>query len=158
MVSSVPDHEGDGCISGSLQDPNVCARALFPLGPRFNKNISALEKGMKMHLRDCRRGRMQARFFVVQQEGAVMKTSLFRLCTILTLATSMSAFAASGKSKRTRDGNCTTATDTKQASKNSDAGESNEGQSRQDPEKARQKLIEEQNQQWLHDLQGTSGG
>ena len=86
-----------------------------------------------------------------------MKTSLIRLFAIMTLATSMSAFALPAESNAGKNGNCNTASDPKPASAN-DARGSEQGPGRQDdPEKARQKLIEQQDKQWLHDLQGIYG-
>ena len=91
-----------------------------------------------------------------------MKTSLIRLFTLITLASSMSAFALPAQSNATRNGNCSTASDAEPASANSDVSGSEEGQGQQDgqqdQDKERQQLIDEQNQQWLHDLQGVFGG
>jgi hypothetical protein len=87
-----------------------------------------------------------------------MKTSLIRLFTVMTLATSMSAFALPAQSNEARNGNCSTASDTEPASANSDVSGSEKGQGQQDQEKARQQLIEQQDKQWLHDLQGIFGG
>lgn len=86
-----------------------------------------------------------------------MKTSLIRLFTIMTLATSMSAFALPTQSNAARNGNCNTASDTRPASANNDVSGSEQGQGQQDEEKARQQLIEQQDKQWLHDLQGILG-
>ena len=91
-----------------------------------------------------------------------MKTSLIRLFTLMMLATSMSAFALPAQSNAARDGSCSTASDTKPASPNNDVSGSEKSQGRQDrqqdQDKARQQLIDEQDQQWLHDLQGIFGG
>jgi hypothetical protein len=87
-----------------------------------------------------------------------MKTSLIRLFTVMTLATSMSAFALPAQSNEARNGNCSTASATEPASANSDVSGSEKGQGQQDQEKARQQLIEQQDKQWLHDLQGIFGG
>lgn len=87
-----------------------------------------------------------------------MKTSLIRLFTLITLATSMSAFALPAQSNAARNVNCSTASDTKPASTNNDVSGSEKGQGQQDQEKARQQLIEQQNKEWLHNLQGMFGG
>ena len=84
-----------------------------------------------------------------------MKPTLIRLLSIMTLAVSMSAYALPAKDKAAGNSNCTTASDPKPASANSGSQNS---QDQQDPEKARQQLIEQQNQQWLHDLMGVYGG
>ena len=91
-----------------------------------------------------------------------MKISLIHLLTLMTLATSMSAFALPAQSNAVRNGNSSTASDTKPASANSDVSGSEKGQGQQDgqqdQDKARQQLIEQQDKQWLHDLQGIFGG
>ena len=89
-----------------------------------------------------------------------MKISLIHLLTLMTLATSMSAFALPEQSNTSRNGNCSTTSDTEPASANSDVSgsEKGQGQGQQDQEKARQQLIEQQDKQWLHDLQGIFGG
>jgi hypothetical protein len=99
-----------------------------------------------------------ARRFFIQEEGAVMKISLIHLLTLMTLATSMSAFALPARSNAARNGNSSTASGTKPASASSDVTGSEKGQGQQDQEKARQQLIEQQDKQWLHDLQGIFGG
>ena len=91
-----------------------------------------------------------------------MKTSLIRLFTLITLASSMSAFALPAQSNAARNGNSNTALETKPASTNNDVSRSEKGQGQQDgqedQDKARQQLIDEQDKQWLHDLQGIFGG
>jgi ABC-type transporter MlaC component len=91
-----------------------------------------------------------------------MKTSLIRLLTLITLATSMSAFAFPAQSNEARNGNCSTSSDTESASAINDVSGSEKGQGRQDgqqeKDKARQQLIEQQDKQWLHELQGIYGG
>jgi len=86
-----------------------------------------------------------------------MKTNLIRVFAIMTLATSISAFALA-ETNPDKNGNCSATSETKAASANSDAKSSEQGQGPQDDqEKARQQLIEKQNKQWLHDLQGIYG-
>ena len=89
-----------------------------------------------------------------------MKISLIHLLALMTLATSMPAFALPAQSNAGRNGNSSTASDTKPASASSDVSgsEKGQGQGQQDQDKARQQLIEQQDQQWLHDLQGIFGG
>ena len=86
-----------------------------------------------------------------------MKTSLIRLFAIMTFATSMSVFALPAQSNAARVENCSTASDPKPASANSEASGPEKGQEQQDQEKARQQMIEQQDKQWLHDLQGIFG-
>ena len=91
-----------------------------------------------------------------------MKTSLIRLFTLITLAASLSAFALPAQPNAARNGNCSTGSDTKPDSVNNDVSGSEKGQAQQDgqqdQDKARQQLIDEQDKQWLHDLQGIFGG
>jgi hypothetical protein len=85
-----------------------------------------------------------------------MKSTLIRVFIVMTLATSISAYAGT-KKDHTAKANCNsgntedTSTPSPQAA---DKTNKNEEQSDQEQEKSRkQKLIEEQNKQWLHDLQ-----
>ena len=81
-----------------------------------------------------------------------MKGNLVRILAIMTLASSISAFAKSDepakKSKNnSKNTNCeATATVAK-------ADQNKADQNLTDEEKARKRLIEEQEKQWLHDLQ-----
>jgi len=85
-----------------------------------------------------------------------MKSTLIRIFVVMTLATSISAFAGT-KKDHTAKTNCDsgntegTSTPSPQAA---DKTNKNEEQSDQEQEKSRrQRLIEEQNKQWLHDVQ-----
>lgn len=87
-----------------------------------------------------------------------MKTTLIRIFAIMTLATSMSAFAMSEKPKdagaaKANKANCTETT----VSYPVDQPSSND-RSDEDNAKSRQQKIKEQNKQWLHDLQTISAG
>lgn len=81
-----------------------------------------------------------------------MKRNLVRIFAIMTLATSISAFAKSdepAKKSKNNSKNCeATATVAK-------ADQNRADQNLTDEEKARKRLIEEQEKQWLHDLQYT---
>ena len=77
---------------------------------------------------------------------------------LLLAATLQTAASAPAKDKPAGNSNCSTASDPKPASANNDANGTEQGHDQQDQEKARQKLIEQQDKQWLHDLQGIYGG
>lgn len=86
-----------------------------------------------------------------------MKGNLVRIFAIMTLASSISAFAksdeAAKKSKtNSKNTNCeATALAVK-------ADQNKADQNLTDEEKARKRLIEEQEKQWIHDLENTGGG
>jgi hypothetical protein len=88
-----------------------------------------------------------------------MKSTLIRIFVVMTLATSISAFAGT-KKDHTAKTNCDsgntegTSTPSPQAADKTNRNEAQSEQSDQDQEKSRrQRLIEEQNKQWLHDVQ-----
>jgi len=82
-----------------------------------------------------------------------MKTILTRTLMVTLLATSISAFAKSGDAKSDGVVNQSHATQQSDCNRNeNDAGKQNE-QSSSDEQK-----IEQQDKEWLHDLQGTYGG
>lgn len=83
-----------------------------------------------------------------------MKNTLIRLLSIATLASSLSAFALSDKAKTSTGSN----TECAAASRNAQTADQDKGQSDNDQEKARQRLIKEQDEQWLHDLQFPTAG
>jgi len=71
----------------------------------------------------------------------------------MTLATSISAFGLSEKaptSKKTHSNKATTTAPYTQDERKADQN--------QEKEKSREQKIQEQNEQWLHDLQGVYGG
>ena len=80
-----------------------------------------------------------------------MKSTFMRILAILTLATSISAVAQpESKAKKT---NCNT------TSENTTAPDSKTEQNDKDQEKSRkERLIEEQDKQWLHDVQNIVAG
>ena len=85
-----------------------------------------------------------------------MKNSLIRILTMIILTTSISAFAGSDKSEnaaktKSNDTKCETTAEPAKA-------ERNEGQSDNNEEKTRQRLIKEQEKQWLHDVQNLTAG
>ena len=86
-----------------------------------------------------------------------MKNSLIRILTIMTLATSISAFGASdkpadGKKANSDKANC-------EATTTSSKTDRSEAQSDESKEKSeRQRLIKEQEKQWLHDVQNIVAG
>lgn len=91
-----------------------------------------------------------------------MKSALIRILSIMTLATSISAFAlpekaTAAKSTNANNAGCETTTGPYNPDKqktDQDPGQSDNGQ-----EKSRKQVqIEEQDKQWLHDLQGIYGG
>ena len=89
-----------------------------------------------------------------------MKSTLIRILTIMTLATSISAFALP-REKPAANKNCNDANaESTSAPSPRTAGnaDKDEQPSAADQEKSeRQRLIEKQNKQWLHDLQGMFG-
>ena len=85
-----------------------------------------------------------------------MKNTLIRIFTIITLATSISAFAGSDKSAKDAK---TKPNDTKcETTAAPSTADRKEGQSDNNEEKARKRLIEEQEKQWLHDVQNLTAG
>lgn len=83
-----------------------------------------------------------------------MKSTLMRIFGIMTLATSISAFGLSDKpAKAAKDKSNNTANCENTAAPASAKAEQAKGQSDDNEEKARQRLIKEQEKQWLHDLQ-----
>jgi hypothetical protein len=84
-----------------------------------------------------------------------MKSTLIRVLSIMTLASSLSAFALSDKAKNSTapsgETKCAPASSERRA-------DQDKGQSDNDQEKSRLMLIREQEKQWLHDLQYPSAG
>ena len=87
-----------------------------------------------------------------------MKNTLIRVVVAATLASSLPAFALSGKgTDRTKD--CSSASETSSApANNAQYAVPSQNQTNNDSAQARKQLIEEQDAQWLHDLQGIYGG
>ena len=89
-----------------------------------------------------------------------MKHSLIRILTIMTLASSISAFAGSNKPadpRKTKSdkANCEATV----TPSNSSRADQSDAQSDEDKEKSeRKRLIEQQNKQWLHDVQNIVAG
>lgn len=79
-----------------------------------------------------------------------MKNGLIRLLSIMTLATSLSAFAFSDKDKTSTGSNAVPPCAA--ASQDPQAAVPDKGQQNNDQEKSRQALIREQEKQWLRDL------
>jgi hypothetical protein len=84
-----------------------------------------------------------------------MKSTLINLLSVVTLATSMTAFAAPKKDMNSTNSNA--ATTCAPASRNTQVAP-DKGQPDNDQEKSRQKKINEQEKQWLHDLQNLVAG
>jgi len=82
-----------------------------------------------------------------------MKSTLIRILSILTLATSISAFGLAEKASATKNTNCSDATTTAPYTQEERKADQN-----QEKEKTREQKIQEQNEQWLHNLQGVYGG
>lgn len=79
-----------------------------------------------------------------------MKGTLLRMFAIMTLATSISAFApaeepAKAAKENSKNTNCEAASTPSKADQDKE-------------EQARKRLIEEQEKQWIHDLENTGGG
>ena len=88
-----------------------------------------------------------------KEKDKTMKNTLIRILAIMTLATSISAFGLSEKAseaKKTHSSNATTTTSYAQDEPKADRS--------QDKKRSREQMIQEQNKQWLHDLQGVYGG
>jgi ribosomal protein L12E/L44/L45/RPP1/RPP2 len=91
-----------------------------------------------------------------------MKSTLIRFFAIMTLASSMSGFALTEKApvaKNTKSDNASCATAS--ASYSPDAGMTDMDEAQGDNSQAKsrkQKQVEEQDNQWLHDLLGIYGG
>lgn len=85
-----------------------------------------------------------------------MKKNFIRILTVMTLASSMSAFALSEKPRKienpkARNTPCETTPNPSEA-------QSNDSQTDNSTEKGRQKFIEEQEKQWLHDTRNNDAG
>jgi hypothetical protein len=92
-----------------------------------------------------------------RKKKRAMKNTLIRLLIAMTLTSSLPAFALSGKDKnRTKD--CSCASDPSSTDKNAQGAKPSQDQTNNDPAQARKQLIEEEDAQWLHDLQGIYGG
>lgn len=87
-----------------------------------------------------------------------MKTTLIRILSIMTLATSMSAFAMSEPAKGAgADPKKTHSNETTVSMLSVDEPKSQQGTAT-DNDKSRKQQIEQQNKEWLHNLQGVYGG
>ena len=89
-----------------------------------------------------------------------MKNTLIRLLAIMTLAGSMSAFAATEKAKASVSENTATSEETKCACP-ADQQKYGVDEQRQDQSKTnteRQRLIQDQEKQWLQDVQHITAG
>ena len=82
-----------------------------------------------------------------------MKTILTRILMVTLLATSISAFAKSGDPKSA--GAVTPSNVTQQDSCNQNANPAGKQDEQKSPDEQK---IEQQDKEWLHDLQGTYGG
>jgi len=82
-----------------------------------------------------------------------MKNTLIRILSIMTLATSISAFGLAEKASAAKNTNCSDATTTAPYTQEEPKADQN-----QEKEKSREQKIQEQDKQWLHDLQGVYGG
>ena len=89
-----------------------------------------------------------------------MKNTLIRFLAIMTLAGSMSAFAATEKAKASISENATTSEETKCAcpvdQQKYGVDEQQQDQNKTNTE--RQRLIQEQEKQWLQDVQHMTAG
>ena len=86
-----------------------------------------------------------------------MKHSLIRILTIMTLASSISAFAGSdkpGDAKKTNSDKTNCEATAAPAKADRSAAQSDEEKEKSE----RKRLIEEQNKQWLHDVQNIVAG
>jgi hypothetical protein len=93
-----------------------------------------------------------------------MKNLLIRIMALAMFATSLSAFAASGKPKAGKDPNPRTSTAEPKLAPCPTAAQQNDQQptclcqSEDSKEKTqRQKLIQKEDQEWLHNLENSSG-
>jgi len=88
-----------------------------------------------------------------------MKSTFVRILSVMTLATSISAFGLSEKAVSVKSCNDSSAETTK-APETGDARSADKYSGQSDPsqEKARKQMIEEQEKQWLHDVQYSSAG
>ena len=82
-----------------------------------------------------------------------MKSTFIRILSIMTLATSISAFGLSDKAAKAKNTNCYDAATTAPYTQDEPKADQN-----REKEKSREQMIQEQNKQWLHDLQGVYGG
>ena len=90
-----------------------------------------------------------------------MKSTLVRILSIMTLATSISAFGLSDKATSVNNASCNDANaETTKAVETRDARSADRypGQSDNGQEKSRKHLIEEQERQWLKDVQYSTAG
>ena len=85
-----------------------------------------------------------------------MKNFLIRILTIMTLATSISAFAAPEKPAAATKTNSNAGCETTAAPSKADRSEAQSDESQQKSE--RKRLIEQQEKQWLHDVQNIVAG
>ena len=93
-----------------------------------------------------------------------MKTTMIRVLAIAMLTTSMSAFALSGKSKTANDPNTRNPNPDETIvlcvvdQPSADQDETQSGQDQKQKKSEEQQKIEQEDKQWLHDLQGIYGG
>lgn len=85
-----------------------------------------------------------------------MKSTLIRLLSVVTLATSMTAFAAPKKDMTST--NSSVAPTCAPASRDTQVAAPDKAQPDNDQEKFRQMKIKEQEKQWLHDFQNMVAG
>lgn len=106
-------------------------------------------------------GRNDMRYRIQNEKEKAMKNTLTRILAIMTLATSISAFALSEKPCAAKDtGPNNASSETITAPSTRDAGKADQDQEPSDnsQEKSRKHLIEQQNKQWLHDVQNIVAG
>jgi len=85
-----------------------------------------------------------------------MKKNFIRILAVMTLASSISAFALSEKPRKAE--NTKTRNTPCETTPNPSAAQSNDSQTDNSTEKSRQKLIEEQEKQWLYDTRNNDAG
>ena len=90
-----------------------------------------------------------------------MRSTFIRILSIVTLATSISAFGLSEKASSVKNTSCNDASaETTKARAARDARTADDYQEPSDnsQEKARKQMIKDQEKQWLHDVQNIIGG
>lgn len=91
-----------------------------------------------------------------------MKSTFIRILSIMTLATSLSAFALSDKApavKNTNSSDAKSEAATEAYTRGGGKTATHQGQSNNGQEKSsKEQQIEQQNKQWVHDLMGIYGG
>jgi len=90
-----------------------------------------------------------------------MKSNFIRILSIMTLATSISAFGLSEKAPSVSNTSCNEASaETTKAPATRDARSAGQNQRQSDDsqEKSRKQMIEQQEKEWLHNLQNIIAG